>query len=61
MLSILTACKTIFTYVFMNICLCYLLDMTERKDNLAIFQTRLFPPHFKVVIEDTVWNLKPVI
>jgi len=20
----------------------------------------MFPPHFKVVIEDTVWNLKPV-
>jgi len=34
--------------------------MTDRRDNLSIYQTRLFPPHFKVIIEDTVWNLKPV-
>jgi len=35
-------------------------DMTERRDNLLVYQTRMYPPHFKVVIEDTVWNLKPV-
>jgi len=34
--------------------------MTDRKDNIVIYQTRLVPPHFRVVIEDTVWNLKPV-
>jgi len=42
---------------FLLVCL---QDMTDRKDNLSVYQTRIFPPHFNVVIEDTVWNLKPV-
>lgn len=35
-------------------------DLVDRKDNLCIYQTRINSPHFKVVIEDTVWNVKEV-
>jgi len=34
-------------------------DLVDKKENMAIFMTRLYPPHFKVVVEGTVGNVKP--
>jgi hypothetical protein len=33
-------------------------SVVNTKDNLAIYMTCIYPPHFRVVIEGTVWNVK---
>jgi len=35
-------------------------DLTEKKDSLCIYQARINPPHFKVIIDENIRNLKPV-
>ena len=37
----------------------FVLDF-EKTDNLCIYQTKINPPHFKVLIGDDVWNLPKV-
>ena len=39
--------------------ICFVTDL-KKKDNLCIYQSKMNPPHFKVVLEDDVWNLSRV-
>jgi len=44
-------CNVIYTSVFSDL----------QKENLAFYQTTISPPHFQVVIDDTVYNLPKVM
>lgn len=37
-----------------------ILDLKDRKDHLLLYEVRIHPPHYNIVIDDTVWIVKPV-
>ncbi len=37
-----------------------LLTDLKKKDNLLLYQTKMNPPHFKVILEDDTWDIQKV-